>query len=98
MMQESTSVQPVSAPSPSVVPPLHTHAKPHAVEPSTPVVPPPPQEIDPMVSALAIFKKQHRECWICAKVATLIETGKTPSDDDAWHFCTCVTSWGEIQR
>ncbi|HEY9069455.1 MAG TPA: hypothetical protein VIV61_04305, partial [Candidatus Ozemobacteraceae bacterium] len=74
--------------------------KPHL----TLVTPPAPaaeaaSEVDPATnipSLLALYKTQHRECWICEKIAGNIEKGKEPSEDDKWHFATCVLSWAAL--
>ncbi len=70
----------------------------------TPPVPAPEArlaaDVDPttdMTSVLSLYKTQNRECWLCAKIAGAIEAGKDASDDDKWHFATCVLSWANIQ-
>lgn len=47
-------------------------------------------------SLLHAYKAQARECWLCAKIAGAIESGKDPSEDDMWHFTTCVLSWANL--
>lgn len=42
------------------------------------------------------FRTQNRECWICARIASQIDADKKLSDDDKWHFLTCVTSWERL--
>lgn len=46
--------------------------------------------------ALSIFRHQHRECWICERIAQNLENGKPIGEDDSWHFITCVLSWEKL--
>lgn len=56
----------------------------------------PGQEAPTIEEALQLYKSQERQCWLCAKIAGDLEKGKNPSDDDAWHFLTCVMSWENL--
>ena len=64
-----------------------------AQKPVLKVVPPQTTE-PPTLEALAkMYKAQSRECWLCEGIATKIESGKDLSEDDKWHFTSCVLSW-----
>jgi|GEM_PF-1848032 len=96
-------VEPVSSATPAGVPAEKIVEKPHL----TLVTPPAPApkavlaaDVDPtkdIASVLGIYKTQNRECWLCSKIASTIEAGKDASDDDKWHFATCVLSWANLQ-
>lgn len=45
---------------------------------------------------LRLYRAQQRECWLCKKIAGSIDSGKEPSEDDRWHFTTCVLSWAHL--
>ena len=45
---------------------------------------------------LSMYKSQQRECWLCDKIVKNIEAGKNISDDDKWHFSSCVLSWEHV--
>lgn len=58
-----------------------------------------PECVDPMndmATLLQTYKAQTRECWLCSKIAGAIESGKVPSEDDKWHFTSCVLSWANL--
>lgn len=52
-------------------------------------------EID-VFKALELYQHQNRECWLCKKIATSVQAGKETSDDEKWHFITCVMSWENL--
>lgn len=94
--------EPVSNASSAPAPVERTAEKPHLT-----LVPSPvpareekaPESLDPatdIVSILQTYKAQTRECWLCSKIAGTIESGKDPSDDDKWHFTSCVLSWANL--
>jgi len=57
---------------------------------------PPLQTAPELKDLLAMYKQQSRECWLCAKIAGDMEKGKTLSEDDTWHFTTCVLTWEKL--
>ena len=46
---------------------------------------------------LRAFRNQHRECWLCSKIASDFEKGKSLSEDENWHFTSCVSSWEKMR-
>lgn len=46
----------------------------------------------------AIYAAQHRECWLCDGIAKKLGVGKEISEDDNWHFTSCVLSWEYLHR
>lgn len=42
------------------------------------------------------FETQKRHCWLCTKIAGALKSGKEPSEEDKWHFSTCVNTWENI--
>jgi len=60
----------------------------------------PPQNTEPptLEELTAIYSAQHRECWLCEGVAKKIAAGKEISEDDHWHFTSCVLSWEYLHR
>ena len=64
--------------------------QPAPVTPAPAVAPGEPPELPEL---LRIYREQKRECWMCKKIAGTIDAGKEPSEDDRWHFTTCVLSW-----
>jgi len=81
-------VPPVEKPHLTLVPPTvqaKDNSAAEAVEPTT-----------DKASLLRAYKSQTRECWLCAKIAGAIESGKDSSEDDMWHFTTCVLSWANL--
>lgn len=93
------AAEPVAVVVPVVAPVEKIVEKPHLT-----LVPPPVQAKDSGVaepatdkdSLLRTYKSQTRECWLCAKIAGTIESGKDASEDDMWHFTTCVLSWANL--
>jgi len=96
------AAEPVAVVAPAVVPVEKIVEKPHLT-----LVPPPVQAKDNGVveaaepatdrgSLLQMYKSQTRECWLCEKIAKTIESGKDTSEDDMWHFTTCVLSWANL--
>ncbi|MBF0501669.1 MAG: hypothetical protein HQM09_16135 [Candidatus Riflebacteria bacterium] len=51
-----------------------------------------------MSDLMKIYRAQNRECWMCKKIAGAFDAGKDTSEDDRWHFTTCVTSWAHLQK
>ncbi|HOY67706.1 MAG TPA: hypothetical protein PLP29_12525 [Candidatus Ozemobacteraceae bacterium] len=92
------AVSPISPVVPSAIPVEKSAEKPHLTL-VTPPAPEPAPAADPTAnipSLLTLYKSQHRECWLCEKIAGTIEKGKDPSEDDKWHFATCVLSWAAL--
>ncbi len=96
------AAEPVAVVAPVVVP-VEKIEKPHLT-----LVPPPVQAkdngaaegVEPAIdkaSLLRTYRAQTRECWLCEKIAKIIESGKEASEDDMWHFTTCVLSWANLQ-
>ncbi len=50
-----------------------------------------------IAAVLATFRTQNRQCWLCGKIAASLEAGKKLSEDDEWHFVTCVSSWNNLK-
>lgn len=47
---------------------------------------------------LKTYATQNRECWLCDGIAKKISNNITLSDDDSWHFTSCVMSWEHVHR
>ncbi len=60
------------------------------------VVSAPTDEEPTIENLLSKYKAQQRECWLCNKIVKDIEAGKSISDDDKWHFSSCVLSWEHV--
>ena len=45
---------------------------------------------------LQLFRAQNRQCWICERIAGRLEKGENLSEEDTWHFTTCVMSWHKL--
>ncbi|NLM17730.1 MAG: hypothetical protein GX221_08445 [Candidatus Riflebacteria bacterium] len=45
-----------------------------------------------------LYSAQHRECWLCEKIASKISAGKELSEDDTWHFSSCILSWEHLNN
>lgn len=45
-----------------------------------------------------IYKNQERECWLCDKISHKISESKELSEDDQWHFTSCVLSWEHVHK
>lgn len=53
----------------------------------------------PTLDALtSLYKEQNRECWLCDKISKKILDGKEISDDDQWHFTSCILSWECVHK
>ncbi|MFZ2958307.1 MAG: hypothetical protein WA705_15575 [Candidatus Ozemobacteraceae bacterium] len=90
---------PIERPHLTVVPATSPVSAPVAspVTPTAPAIGDPATEKMPeMAGLLTLYKSQVRECWLCAKIAGAFEAGKPVSEDDQWHFTTCVTSWARL--
>ncbi|NCB37823.1 MAG: hypothetical protein EOM80_03560 [Erysipelotrichia bacterium] len=57
------------------------------------VVPPTHTEPPTLEILTSMYAAQHRECWLCEGIAGKIAAGKEISEDDAWHFTSCILSW-----
>lgn len=84
---ESLPAFPVVSPEPPVV----------SEKPKLTLVPP-PQTAPEAGELLALYRLQTRNCWLCAKIAGDLDKGKKLSDDDTWHFTSCVLSWEKMLR
>lgn len=49
-----------------------------------------------ILQVLKVYQTQKRECWLCEKIAGALQGGKDTSDDEKWHFTTCVLSWENL--
>ena len=47
---------------------------------------------------VTLYGSQDRECWLCEGVANKIASGNEISEDDNWHFTSCVLSWEYLHR
>lgn len=48
----------------------------------------------PQIKEVAhIYKLQKRQCWLCQKISKKISQSVKLSEDDEWHFVSCVLSW-----
>jgi hypothetical protein len=53
----------------------------------------------PSLADLAsLYKSQERECWLCDKISHKILEAKEISEDDQWHFTSCVLSWEHVHK
>lgn len=57
------------------------------------VVPQQPSEPPTLEMLMQTYASQHRECWLCEGISKKISSGKEISEDDNWHFTSCVLSW-----
>ncbi|GAB4284824.1 MAG: hypothetical protein Kow0029_31520 [Candidatus Rifleibacteriota bacterium] len=57
------------------------------------VVPPNPSEPPTLEMLMQLYAAQERECWLCEGIAKKVAAGKVISEDDNWHFTSCVLSW-----
>ncbi|MBU1108730.1 MAG: hypothetical protein KKB51_18790 [Candidatus Riflebacteria bacterium] len=62
------------------------------------VVPPPPTEPPTLEALASMYAVQKRECWLCEGISRKIVEGKEISEDDNWHFTSCVLSWEHLHR
>ncbi len=62
------------------------------------VVPPPPAEPPTLEALTRMYAEQQRECWLCDGISKKIANGKEISEDDNWHFTSCVLSWEYLHR
>ncbi len=67
-------------------------------KPKLTVVPPTPSEPPTQEKLVQLYSKQNRECWLCEGISKKIVAGKDISDDDNWHFTSCVLSWEHLNR
>lgn len=94
-----TVVPPTMTPEPAPVQGREKSQEAPAAPPASPVAPEgsPAADIPPeLPELLRLYRAQQRECWLCKRIAGAIDSGKDPSDDDRWHFTTCVLSWAHI--
>jgi hypothetical protein len=66
--------------------------------PALKVVPPNPSEPPTMEMLMQMYAAQERECWLCEGIAQKIAESKEISEDDSWHFTSCVLSWEYLHR
>lgn len=57
------------------------------------VVPRVPSEPPTLEMLIKMYASQERECWLCEGVAKKVAETKDLSEDDSWHFTSCVLSW-----
>jgi hypothetical protein len=62
------------------------------------VVPSAPAEPPTLEELVALYAAQHRECWLCEGISKKIAAGREISEDDSWHFTSCVLSWEQLHR
>jgi hypothetical protein len=60
---------------------------------ATEVVPPNPSEPPTLDMLMQLYATQDRECWLCEGIARKIAESGEISEDDIWHFTSCVLSW-----
>lgn len=67
---------------------------------STPakIVPPSPSEPPTLEMLMQMYATQERECWLCEGIARKVAAAKELSEDDSWHFTSCVLSWEYLHR
>ncbi len=61
-------------------------------------VPPGPSEPPTLEMLMQMYATQERECWLCDGIARKIAAAKEISEDDSWHFTSCVLSWEYLHR
>ncbi len=55
--------------------------------------------VPPTLEALvSIYAAQQRECWLCEGISRKIAAKREISEDDHWHFTSCVLSWEHLHR
>lgn len=47
---------------------------------------------------MQMYATQERECWLCEGIAKKVAENKEISEDDSWHFTSCVLSWEYLHR
>ena len=53
----------------------------------------------PTMEALVnLYNSQDRECWLCNKISNKFINREELSDDDQWHFTSCVLSWEYVHK
>ena len=97
-MSNSTAVQPF---------PVLINDEPVAEAPSTKVAVQ-PQKANPvphesaeqptLENLVEMYVSQERECWLCEGVSKKIASGEEISEDDNWHFTSCVLSWEYLNK
>mgnify|MGYP000532060808 CR=1 FL=1 len=60
---------------------------------TTEAVPPNPSEPPTLDMLMQLYATQDRECWLCENIAKKIAGSGEISEDDSWHFTSCVLSW-----
>lgn len=45
-----------------------------------------------------MYAAQDRECWLCEGVSKKIASDEEISEDDSWHFTSCVLSWEYLNK
>lgn len=67
-------------------------------KPALKVVPPQHTEPPTLEMLTAMYAAQQRECWLCDGISKKLAGGKEISEDDNWHFTSCVLSWEYLHR
>ncbi|MGM0600142.1 MAG: hypothetical protein ACQETH_10045 [Candidatus Rifleibacteriota bacterium] len=62
------------------------------------VVHPDPAAPPTVAMLMQMYATQERECWLCEGIAKKIAENKEISEDDSWHFTSCVLSWEHLHR
>ena len=78
----------------------HNNVAGHEVvqKPVLKVVPPAPAEPPTLEALVSLYASQQRECWLCEGISKKIAAGREISEDDHWHFTSCVLSWEHLHR
>jgi len=90
MQNLDTVFEPVEQKNVTVQPPV--------ARPALKVVPQQNTEPPTLKQLTELYASQARECWLCEGVAKKIQAGKEISEDDNWHFTSCVLSWDYLNR
>jgi len=51
-----------------------------------------------MEALVNLYNSQDRECWLCNKISNKFINSEELSDDDQWHFTSCVLSWEYVHK
>lgn len=96
-MSNSTAVQPY----PVLIneEPVVEVALPVSVQPAKARLVPQVATVQPTLEELVeTYAAQDRECWLCEGVSKKIASGIEISEDDNWHFSSCVLSWEYLNK
>ena len=70
-----------------------------SVQPSpAKIIAPDPSEPPTLEMLMQMYATQERECWLCDGIAKKVAGAKEISEDDRWHFTSCVLSWEYLHR